>query len=168
MAKKTTESRSGHLADEFEAAQESFIQLVESLTNAQWRMRGKNTPGLRINDEDEARPVGVIAHHAAVNQDWIMGRIQAVLHDSPTPPVDFKQINRRHAFEYADTTKAEVLTLLRESGARIASDLRTIPDEKLDLTREFPTGKMTVQERIERVLIGHMQSHQRSIEATIA
>jgi hypothetical protein len=64
---KTT--RSARLADQFEAAQESFIRVVESLTVEHWRMRGKNTPELRINNEDESRAVGVIAHHVAVNQD---------------------------------------------------------------------------------------------------
>jgi DinB superfamily len=165
---KTKASRSGHLAEQFEAAQQRFIQLLESLTTEQWRMRGKNTPGQRINDEDEARPLGVIAHHVAVNQDVIMGRIQAVIHEKPTPPVDFKQANARHANEYADTTKAEVVSLLRKSGDQIAKDLRAIPDEKLDIAREVPTGKMTVEQRIERVLIGHIQGHQGSIEATIA
>src|ERR1700694_3084422 len=108
---KTKTSRSGRLADQFEAANESFIQVGEALTSEQWRMRGRNTPGQRINDEDEARPLGVIAHHVAVNQDVIMGRIQAVLHDESTPPANFKEINKKHANEYADTTKAEVLGL---------------------------------------------------------
>jgi hypothetical protein len=165
---KTAASRSGRLADEFEAALESFIRVVESMTSDQWRMRGKNTPGQRINDEDEARPLGVIAHHVAVNQHVIMDRIQLVLHDQTTPPVDFKQVNAKHANEYADTTKAEVLSLLRSSGEQIARDLRAIPDEKLDKARELPSGKMTVEQRIERVLIGHIQGHQGSIEATIA
>jgi hypothetical protein len=165
----TSTSRSGRLADQFEAALEGFIGKVESLSSDQWRMRGKNTPGMRINDEDEARPLGVIAHHVAVNQKVIMSRIQAVLHDAPTPPANFKEINARHANEYADTTKAEVVTLLRNSGSQIATDLRAIPDEKLDVQRELPSGgTMTVQQRIERVLIGHIQGHQGSIEATIA
>jgi hypothetical protein len=167
MAKSET-LRSGRLADQFESALENFIGVIESLTNDQWRMRGRNTPGQRINDEDEARPLGVIAHHVAVNQSVIMGRIQLVLHDEPTPPADFKQINANHANEYADTTKAEVLTLLRSSGEQIAKDLRAIPDEKLDKARELPSGKMTVEQRIERVLIGHITGHQGSIEATIA
>lgn len=167
MAKSET-SRSGRLADQFEAANDSFIRVVEALTSDQWRMRGRNTPNLRINDEDEARPLGVIAHHVAVNQDVIMGRIQAVLRDAPTPPVDFKQINAKHANEYADTTKAEVLGLMRKSGDQIAKDLRAIPDEKLDMARELPSGRMTVEQRIERVLIGHLQTHQGSIETTIA
>ena len=165
---RTSASRSERLAEQFEAAQENFIKVVEALTNDQWRMRGKNTPGMRINDEDEARPLGVIAHHVAVNEIVIMGRIQAVLHDAPTPPIDFKETNARHAFEYADTTKTVVLSLLEESGRQIAKDLRTIPDEKLDIARELPSGKMTVQQRIERVLIGHITGHQGSIEATIA
>ena len=164
---KTEQSRSGRLADQFEAAHDGFIRVVESLTSEQWRMRGRNTPGMRINDEDEARPLGVIAHHVAVNEEVIMGRIQLVLRDAPTPPVDFKQINARHANEYADTTKEAVLSVLRESGRQIAKDLRAIPDEKLDMARELPSGRMTVQQRIELVLIGHIQGHQGSIEATI-
>jgi hypothetical protein len=165
---KTNTSRSGRLADQFEAANEGFIRVVESLTSEQWRMRGRNTPGQRINDEDEARPLGVVAHHVAVNQKVIMGRIQTVLRDAPTPPVDFKEANARHAFEYADVAKAEVVGLLRDSGRQIAKDIRAIPDEKLDTARELPSGKMTVEQRIERVLIGHITGHQGSIEATIA
>ena len=165
---ETSSSRSGSLADQFETTLEGFIQVVEPMTNEQWRMRGRNTPGMRINDEDEARPLGVIAHHVAVNLKVIMGRIQAAVHEQAAPPIDFKQANAKHANEYADTTKADVLTLLRNSGQQIAKDLRSIPDEKLDVAQELPSGKMSVQQRIERVLIGHIQGHQGSIQATIA
>jgi DinB superfamily len=161
-------TRSARLADQFEATQESFIGLVESLTVEHWRMRGQNTPEVRINDEDESRPVGVIAHHVAANQDWIMNRIKAIIEDKPTPPVDFKEINAHHANEHAHATRAEVLALLRDSLPRIAKDLRAIRDHELDKERQLPSGTMTVQHRIERVLIGHMKSHQGSIEATIA
>jgi hypothetical protein len=161
-------ARSSRLADQFEVAQEAFIRLVESLTVEHWRMKGKNTPELRINEEDESRAVGVIAHHVAINQDWIMNRIKAVIEDQPTPPVDFKQINAQHANEHAHATRAEVLALLRDSKPRIAKQLRAIRDDQLDKERQLPTGTMTVQQRIERVLIGHMKSHQGSIETTIS
>src|SRR5260370_3657521 len=101
---KTT--RSARLADQFEAAQEGFIRLVESLTVDHWRMRGKNTPELRINEEAETRPVGVIAHHAAVNQDWIMNRIKAIVDDQPTPPVDLTSITAHHSNQHAQPTTA--------------------------------------------------------------
>jgi len=123
---------------------------------------------MRINGEDEARPLGVIAHHVAVNLKVIMGRIQSAIRDEQAPPIDFKQTNARHANEYADTTKAQVLTLLRDSGEQIAKDLRSIADEELDIAQELPSGKMSVQQRIERVLIGHILGHQGSIQATIA
>jgi hypothetical protein len=167
MADAST-SRSGSLADQFESTLQNFTELVESLTTDQWRMRGRNTPGMRINDEDEARPLGVIAHHVAVNLKVIMGRIETAMREQQAPPLDIKQANARHANEYADTTKAQVLSLLQDSGRQIAKNLRSIPDEKLDVAQELPSGKMTVQQRIERVLIGHIQGHQGSIEATIA
>ena len=65
---ETKTSRSALLAAQFTAAQESFIRLVESLSDEQWWFQGVNTPDLRINDEDETRRVGVIAHHVAMNQ----------------------------------------------------------------------------------------------------
>ena len=165
---ETKTSRSGRLAHEFEAAQERFIKLVESLTGDQWRLRGVNTPELRQNNEDESRPVGVIAHHVASTQPWIMSRIRAIIEDGPTPPVDFKIINAEHAVEHAGATKAEVMDLLQASLHRITDEVRAIPDHMLDKERQLPTGVMTVQQRIERVLIGHMKAHQASIEATIA
>jgi hypothetical protein len=165
---ETSTSRSETLADQFETSLANFVRVIESLNNDQWRMRGRNTPGMRINDEDEARPLGVIAHHVAVNLNVIMGRIETAMREQQAPPLDFKQVNARHANEYADTTKAQVLTILQDSGEQIANHLRSIPDEKLDIAQELPSGKMTVQQRIERVLIGHIQGHQGSIEATIA
>ncbi len=165
---ETRTSRSARLADQFVSAQSSFIELVESLTDEQWRMRGRNAPGLRVNDEDETRPVGVIAHHVASTQPWIMGRIRAIIEDGPTPPVDFKVINAEHAVAHAHATKSEVLAVLRENLRRVAGEVRAIPDRMLDKERQLPSGTMTVQQRLERVLIGHMQAHQASIEATTA
>lgn len=165
---ETTAARSARLAGQFETAQHDFIRLVESLSDEQWRLKGTNKPGVPVNDEEEDRPVAVIAHHVAVSGDWIMKRIEAILHDQPTPPVDFTVINAEHAIKHADVTKEEVLSLLRESGRRIAGAVRAIPDAKLDIERQLPSGAMTVQQRIERVLIGHIRSHQGSIQATIA
>jgi hypothetical protein len=165
---ETKTSRSVGLAHQFGAAQESFIKLVESLTAEQWRIKGVNTPELRQNDEDESRTVGVIAHHVASTQPWIMERIRAIIEDKPTPPVDFKIINADHAVAHTDVTTEEVLSLLRENLHRITDEVRAIPDQMLDKERQLPTGVMTVQQRIERVLIGHMKAHQGSIEATIS
>lgn len=166
MAEAAT-TRAADLADKFVAAQDDFIRLVESLSHDQWHLVGKNFPE-RINDEDEGRSVGVIAHHAAINGDWIMGRIRTMLDGRPLAAIDIRAINAEHAAKHADASKAEVLQILRETKPRVAEAVRSIPDDQLDIPRQTPVGPMSAAQRIERVLIGHMKGHQGSIEATIA
>jgi hypothetical protein len=163
----TVGSRSAQLAGDFEAAHHDFTRLVESLTDEQWRMTGRNHPQ-RINDEDERRTVGVIAHHAAISGDTIMNRIQLLLRDQPLPPVDFREANAEHAAEQAQVSRDAVLDVLLESGPRLAAAVRAIPDDQLDEARDTPFGPMSVAVRVEMVLIGHLRQHQGSIEATIA
>ena len=162
-----TNTRSAQLAEQFEAAHDEFIGLIESLNDEQWHRSGKNFPK-RIDDEDEGRPLGVIAHHVATNGDWIMQRIQTMLAGGPLSPVNMRVINSEHAREHADVTKDEVLRLLRASKPRIAEAVRAIPDNQLDVQRDTPAGPMSAAQRVERVLIGHMQQHQGSIQAAIA
>ena len=162
-----TESRAANLAGEYEAAAEKFVRLVDSLSDEQWRRVGRNGPE-RINDEDEGRTVGVIAHHVALSGSLIMGRIQATLEGRPLPQVDIRAMNATHAAEQSDVTREEVAVLLRRAGAEIAAAVRAIPDEKLDTALETPFGRMSVKERLERVLIGHVKGHQASIEVAVS
>jgi hypothetical protein len=159
-------NRAAQYAAAFEAAQAEFIRLVESLADEQWRRLGRNFPQ-RLNDEDEQRSVGVIAHHVAMNTPWIMDRIQRMLEGRPLPPADFQVLNAQHAAEHSDVSKEEVLRLLREQKGVIAAAIRAIPDDQLDQSRDTPVGPMSVAQRLERVLIGHMKAHQGSIEAAI-
>jgi DinB superfamily len=167
MSSSLSNARSAALAEQYEAAHDEFVHLVESLTDQQWHLAGKNFP-VRINDEDEGRPLGVIAHHVATNGDWITERIQTMLAGGPLAPVNQREINSEHARTNANVTKDEVLRLMRASKARIANAVRAIPDGQLDIQRSTPAGPMSAAERVEKVLIGHMKQHQGSIEAAIA
>ncbi len=160
-------TRAAQFAAEFEAAQQEFIRLVGSLSDDQWRLVGKNHP-TRINDEDESRTVGVIAHHVAISGPWIIHRIQGMLEGRPLSPVDFRVLNAQHAAEHADVPREEVVRLLQESTPRIAEAVSAIPDDQLDQSRDSPAGPMSVAQRLKRVLIGHIKAHQGSIEAVIA
>jgi len=163
----SNDTRSAQLATQFETAQNDFIRLIESLTDEQWLLTGKNHPK-RMNDEDEDRTVNVIAHHVAISGDWIVNRIQLLLDGRPLPPANFREINAEHAAKQAAISRGEVLRTLRESGPRLAEAVRAIPDDQLDQQRDTPAGPMSIAQRGELVLIGHMRSHQGSIEATIA
>ena len=146
---------------------DGFRRLVGSLDERQWAAVGRNHPA-RLNDEDEGRPVGVIAHHVAANGDFIIERIRSTVEGRPLQAVDFKEMNARHAAERAGATAREVLDLLSESKPRLAALVRAMTDDQLDLAMETPRGPLTVAERIERVLIGHLESHQGSIEAAVS
>ena len=162
----TTNIRSAELSEQYEVAHDEFVRLVESLSDDQWHQAGKNFPR-RIDNEDENRPVGVIAHHVATNGDWIMQRIQTMLAGGPLAPVNQREINAEQARAHANASKDEVLRLMRASRRRIADAVRSIPDSQLDIERETPAGPMSAAQRVERVLIGHMKQHQGSIAAAI-
>jgi DinB superfamily len=161
-----TNARSALLAEQYEEAHDQFVRLLESLSDDQWHVAGKNYPQ-RIDNEDENRPVGVIAHHVATNGDWIMQRIQTMLAGGPLAPVNQREINAEQARTHANASKDEVLRLMRASKQRIADAVRSIPDNQLDVQRETPAGPMSAAQRVDRVLIGHMKQHQGSIEAAI-
>ena len=160
-------ARSAQLADEFEAAQEAFAGLVESLSDEQWRLVGTNFPE-RLNDEDEGRTVGVIAHHVAVSGQFIIDRIGATLEGRPVAPVDIRALNATHAAEHAEATREEVVALLRQKGKTIGSAVRAMSDRELATSLVTQAGPMTIEQRIERVLIGHLKGHRGVIEATLS
>lgn len=160
-------TRASRYAAEFEAAQDEFIRLVESLSDGQWRKLGKNFPE-RMNDEDEGRPVGVIADHVAQTQPFIVERIQSVLAGEIPRSVDFRVINARHAAEHADVKQTDVVARLRENKLPIADAVRSIPDSQLDTMFETPVGNISIAQRLERVLIGHIKTHAGSIKAAIS
>ena len=165
--KESAVSRSAEFADRFESAQDEFIRLVESLNDEQWKRVGRNFPQ-RVNDEDEGRSVGVIAHHVATSGPFILERIKLMTEGKPLPaPGDFRERNARHAAEHRDVTRDEVLKVLRETRDPIAAAVRAIPDDQLDQQRDTPAGPMSVAQRLERVLIGHTKMHQGSIEAAL-
>ena len=167
MSSSLNNARSALLAGQYEAAHDEFVSLLESLTEQQWHLIGKNYPQ-RINEEDEGRTVGVIAHHVATNGDYITERIQTMLAGGPLAPINQREVNSEHARLHANATKDEVLRLMRASRPRIASAVRSIPDSQLDIQRSTPAGPMSAAERVERVLIGHLKQHQGSIEKAIA
>ena len=83
-------SRGEELADQLETASGRFIELVASLTEAQWRQQGANAPGYRFEShEDEARTVGQIALHTAhqhlVQMDIVSGIAAGESFPAPTP-----------------------------------------------------------------------------------
>ena len=161
------QTRAATYADQWIERHKEFAELVGSLSDEQWHLIGKNHPE-RINDEDESRSVGVIAHHVATSEQFILDRIYLMLEGKPLPRVDFHDINARDAVKHAGVTRDEVLSMLRANEERMPQRIRSIPDDALDVVHETPVGPATIAQRLERVLIGHIQMHRGSIEAAIS
>lgn len=160
-------TRAEQYAATFESEQQRLIELIEPLTAQEWTRVGSNYPQ-RMNEEDERRPVGVIAHHVADSAGLILERTLAAAEGRPVPPaVDFQAANARHAAEHADASKDEVVALLKSQREEVSGRLRELDDQQLERTTETAAGPMTVAQRIERVLIGHVTMHRGSIEAAL-
>jgi ABC-type multidrug transport system ATPase subunit len=161
------QTRAATYADQWVERHQEFARLVESLSDEQWQLVGKNYPQ-RLNEEDENRSVGVIAHHVAANEQFIVDRIYLMIEGKPLRQMDFHEINARHGAQHVAVTRDEVLSLLRANEERIQARVRAISDDALDVVHETPVGPATVAQRLERVLIGHMETHRGSIEAALS
>lgn len=155
------------LTERFKAQNQEFVDYVAELTPEAWKRQAANADHPTARG-DEVRTVGVVAYHTAVSSGLISGRVMAAAEGRVPPPLgDNDERNRLQAEEHAETTVAEVVDLARSSGARAAWVLANLTDEQLDRELTFPGGSMTVQQMVERVLIGHIDWHLRSIRAAV-
>jgi uncharacterized protein (TIGR03083 family) len=143
------------LADRFEQANRELISTVERLSDAQWKAK---TAG-------EGWSIGVVAHHIAGGHAGISGLVQKIANGESFPMPNLDKMNAEHAVQYANTTKAETLALLRQNAAAAAAIVRGLGDAQLD--RVGGSLGMSAAQAIERILIGHVHDHHGSIRKAI-
>lgn len=146
------------LAQRFEQTNNDVIQAVEQCSDSKWQ--AKTAP--------EGWPVAVTAHHIAGSHEVIGGLVQAIANGQPLPPLTpemLDQMNAQHAQQFANCSKPETISMLREGGAKAVSALRGLSDEQLQRSAPFMGQTFTAQQMAENVLIGHPQMHGQSIRA---
>ena len=160
-------ARSSELADHFFAAHEEFFEFVKGASPEQWRVRGINHPKIRVGNEDEGRPVGVIVHHVAFGylnnrlrcEAWIKG-------EDLEPPGP--ETNRRHAADHPDPDQVETLRFLEGEATALHGFIGALSDSELAAGGTFINGSTTVEDLIGRRLPFHIRWHLGSIQATWA
>jgi hypothetical protein len=151
------------LAHQFEEAVQTLGALLERCSVEQWR----------TICPEEGWTVGVTAHHVAGSFRFISGLIEALAVGNPLPEVTEAGIdegNARHAVKFADCDQGETIAGLRVKGAAAAQLIAGLSDEQLENAAPFAlrSGRVTsVRRIIERMLIGHVESHRADIEAAI-
>ena len=156
--------RARTLAGQFERAVAEFIEVVEELSDEQWRTLCAN----------EERTVGVLARHVAAAIPFemvIFRKIAAGRQPTTITRAQLAEMNAGHAEQWAECAKEETLALLRDNAAVAAAEVRRLNDEQLaragKYVEEIPEA-WTVDQWIERILIGHVSGHLQSIRAALA
>lgn len=148
------------LATQFEDVTRDLIATVEECSPADWA----KLPG------GESDPVGVVAHHIAVDLDLTCQFAQSVAFGTPPPAETWAQIdqaNAQHSVEYANVSKAAVLDLLQASLMPTANAIRRLQDTQLEKSGIVLGKPMTVQNVVEEFVIGHVRMHLPGIQAAL-
>jgi hypothetical protein len=154
-------SRVDTLLELYEAACRNLRDTVEAVPDDKWH----------VPTAGDGRQVNVVAHHAARSHRPIAEMLQEMARGKPAS-VNMEQIdagNAEHARHFGACSKAEVLEQ-HEAGSAYARDvLRGMDEATLSVRGELVTGMpATVDQAIERVLIGHPHQHAATIRATLS
>ena len=147
--------RAAALADAFERINAEVVAVVARCSAVDWD----------AVCAAEGWSVGVVAHHIAGGHMGISGAVQKIANGESFQLPNFDKMNAEHAIQFASTTKAETLALLRQNAAAAAAIVRGLGDAQLD--RVGGSLGMSAAQAIERILIGHVHDHHASIKKTI-
>jgi hypothetical protein len=154
-------TRADMLTQQFEAVSGELRDTIAGVPDEKWQAP---TSG-------DGRQINVVAHHAAGSHSYIARQIQALVDGQPQP-LTMDQIhagNAQHAQRFAGCSRAETLELHDRGVEEANRILRGLTDEHLARNGEFITGMPgTVEQAIERVLIGHPREHTATIKASLA
>jgi hypothetical protein len=117
--------RADALADRLEQGANALAELAASLTDAEWTVRLPR----------DGRTVGVVVHHVATMYPLEIELAQSVAEGKAIAGVTWDavhEINANHARDFANTTPAEAIALLRKNSAAAAEAIRGLGDAQLD------------------------------------
>lgn len=154
--------RAKELAQRLKQLNSDIIAFVQTISGDDWT---KICP-------PEDWTVGVTARHIAAGHYGIIDLVKKMVKDQPLPAITMDEIiamANRHARDYAECTKEEVLMLLKENG-RIAADfILGLSDDALDKQGDLPAfGKVTVERLIKMVLFHSGATHLESMKSAAA
>ena len=155
-------ARAQSLADLFERTNNELIQFATSLSGADWMRYCPN----------EERNIAALVYHVAVGYPFELRVFKAIAAGDPLPNLsraDLDAMNAEDGEAHANEEREETLDLLRRNGAQAAEWVCGLNDDDLRKTGEYIEGipEMTIEQWIERVLIGHIGMHLASMRAVV-
>lgn len=116
--------------------------------------------------------VGVVAHHIATTQLFVIASIQNVVKGSESlPQITMEQVhagNAQHAREFAGVGKVETLSMLQEGAPRAIELIQGLTEDQLEATAGSVDGyDITLRQCIDAVALSHFREHLASIKETV-
>jgi hypothetical protein len=151
-----TRGRAERLAERVERGAAGLAALAEQLSEAEW-----NTP----TSATDSRPVGVIVHHVASVYPIEIELARAIASGQPVTEVTWDavaELNRQHAHDQREASRAITLELLRRNSHNAAEALRGFSDAELDRAAPFSLSygaPVTAQFVIEDHAVRHSWHH---------
>ena len=157
-------ARAERLAQEFSAANDELLGMLERATPEQWLSL--------TSDERELRSVAVIAHHVAEAHVRIARRVEAFATGRSVPARRPELFDARNAAEARDNPEPDqraTIERLRTTGAAVYELIGALSDDDLERTGAEDAGaeSLTTAQVIELRQIGHVRSHLVSIRTVL-
>ena len=155
-------TRAEQLAARIEEGAATLAAFAETLSDTEWRKPMK-----------DGRTVGVVVHHVASMYPIEIDVARKVAGGTAVNDVPWEavhQINAKHATEFANTSKAEALELLRRNSRDAAAAVRKFTDAQLDFAAPFSLSygaPMTTQFVVEDHALRHPWHHLARIRSAL-
>jgi len=150
------------LAERFNGLNNELISFVEKCSDEDWK---KVVSG-------EGWTVGVVMRHVAGGHYGLLDFAKNIVAGNAIPEISMEQIdqmNAKHAQDHADSTKEEVLGMLRKNGSSIAEFVNGLDDEDLTRSAHFSLagGDINTKQLI-KIIINGGTEHLTNIKATVS
>lgn len=147
-------ARAWALAAELRAAADAVANVVEAIDRDEWSSVPR--PGVWSIGKDAAHVAEAMVMH-----QWIVRRTIGEAVPSRRPAIERAELRTPYS-------PAEVAELIRQRTQEGVTLLRGLADEQLDLPTQPPRARGELLARtIQRVLIGHLNTHRREIEVKL-
>jgi len=156
-------TKAQELSKRAQSLNEEIIAFIKAVPDGSWRNQCKG----------ELWSIGVVARHIGVSHYGIIDLSKMMIAGTPIPVGMERQIaksNAAHADKHADCSREEVLSILKENGAKIVDYIAGLSDTALDTRADIPDfgGEITVKQLFKSVILRSGGEHLESMRKSLA
>jgi len=148
---------------QFKALNEEMMTAINACSAEQWQ----------TIVPEENRAASVMFHHIVSGYPFAAGWAIELATKAELPPItmeDIHETNKKHADQFSQVTKAEVLRTQRENVALVIKQIRPFSDRQMDITAPFSLmggQPVNVHDLLSYLLIDHGIAHFAALKTAV-